>query len=77
MCAARHQPRTAVSGKRDAIKTRIENLGGIFVDGVTKKTEILFVGDKAGSKLDKAKKLGITVITEDQLNDYLEGRLNA
>lgn len=68
---------TFVSGKRDAIKTRIENLGGIFVDGVTKKTEILFVGDKAGSKFDKAKKLGITVITEDQLNDYLEGKLNA
>lgn len=60
------------SGKRDALKTKIEQLGGIFVDGVTKKTDILFVGDKAGSKLKKAQDLNIIIYDEDKLIEMLE-----
>lgn len=60
------------SGKREALKTRIEQLGGIFVDGVTKKTDILFVGDKAGSKLKKAQDLNIIIYDEDKLLELLE-----
>ena len=57
--------------KREALKTRIENLGGIPVDGVTKKTDILFVGDKAGSKLKKAQELNIIIYNEDELRKIL------
>ena len=60
------------SGKREALKTKIEQLGGIFVDGVTKKTDILFVGDKAGSKLKKAQDLNIIIYDEDKLIELLE-----
>lgn len=60
------------SGKREALKTKIEQLGGIFVDGVTKKTEILFVGDKAGSKLKKAQDLNIIIYDEAKLIELLE-----
>lgn len=60
------------SGKREALKTRIEQLGGIFVDGVTKKTDILFVGDKAGSKLKKAQDLNIIIYDEAKLIELLE-----
>lgn len=60
------------SGKREALKTMIEQLGGIFVDGVTKKTDILFVGDKAGSKLKKAQDLNIIIYDEDKLIELLE-----
>ena len=60
------------SGKREALKTKIEQLGGIFVDGVTKKTDILFVGDKAGSKLKKAQDLNIIIYDEAKLMELLE-----
>lgn len=60
------------SGKREALKTKIEQLGGIFVDGVTKKTDILFVGDKAGSKLKKAQDLNIIIYDEAKLIELLE-----
>lgn len=60
------------SGKREALKTKIEQLGGIFVDGVTKKTDILFVGDKAGSKLKKAQDLNIIIYDESKLIELLE-----
>lgn len=63
---------TFTYGKREAIKTRLEEYGGIFVDGVTKKTEILFVGDNAGSKLKKAQDLNITIYDEAQLIELLE-----
>ena len=60
------------SGKREALKTKVEQLGGIFVDGVTKKTDILFVGDKAGSKLKKAQDLNIIIYDEAKLIELLE-----
>ena len=58
---------------RDILKKKIETLGGIFVSSVTKNTDILFVGDKAGSKLDKAKKLGVTIYNENELMEILNG----
>ena len=60
------------SGKRETLKTKIEQLGGIFVDGVTRKTGILFVGDKAGSKLKKAQDLNIIIYDEAKLIELLE-----
>jgi len=45
----------------------IENAGGKVASAVTKKTSFLVAGDEAGSKLDKAKKLGVEILDEAEL----------
>ncbi|MGK2856768.1 MAG: NAD-dependent DNA ligase LigA [Thermoanaerobaculia bacterium] len=52
---------------RDEIHALIEAEGGKTSGSVSKKTSFLVAGDEAGSKLDKAKSLGVPVITEDEL----------
>jgi DNA ligase (NAD+) len=49
---------------RPNIKVQLEDLGAKVVDNVTTKTTILLAGEEAGSKLAKAKKLGIRIIEE-------------
>jgi DNA ligase (NAD+) len=49
---------------RPNIKIQLENLGAKVVDNVTTKTTILLAGQEAGSKLAKAKKLGINIVEE-------------
>ena len=48
---------------RGALSNRIKERGGILQSSVTKDTDILFCGDSPGSKLGKAKSLGIKIIT--------------
>jgi DNA ligase (NAD+) len=50
---------------RDEIETLIRDLGGKPTGSVSKKTDFVVAGENAGSKLDKAKELGVTVIDED------------
>lgn len=52
---------------REDIKALIENNGGKSSGSVSKKTNYVIVGESAGSKLDKANELGITVITLEDL----------
>lgn len=52
---------------RDELKQKIELEGGIVVSQVSSKTDILLVGEKAGSKLTKAQNLGIKIILEKDL----------
>lgn len=47
--------------------TLIKNAGGKVVGSVSKKTDYVVAGDKAGSKLSKAESLGVTVIDEETL----------
>ena len=56
---------TLVKFTRDGIKELIHKLGGKPAGIVSKKTDFVVAGEKAGSKLAKAETLGIQVLTED------------
>ena len=58
--------------KRDDIKELIENNGGKVTGSVSKNTDILICGHKAGSKLTKANDLGIEVYENDKLYEFLD-----
>lgn len=60
-----------LSRPRDEIKEKIEGLGGNVTGSVTKKTDYVIAGEKAGSKLTKANELGIRVLTEEEYNNML------
>ena len=60
-----------LSRQRDEIKEEIEGLGGNVTGSVTKKTDYVIAGEKAGSKLTKANELGIKVLTEEEYNNML------
>lgn len=60
-----------LSRPRDEIKEEIEGLGGNVTGSVTKKTDYVIAGKKAGSKLTKATELGIRVLTEEEYNNML------
>lgn len=60
-----------LSRPRDEIKDEIEGLGGNVTGSVTKKTDYVIAGEKAGSKLTKANELGISVLTEEEYNNML------
>ena len=57
---------TLVHFTRTEIEDRIRALGGTAAGSVSKKTSFVVAGEKAGSKLDKARQLGIPVLTEDE-----------
>ncbi|ACJ32631.1 NAD-dependent DNA ligase LigA [Anoxybacillus flavithermus] len=55
---------TLQSMSRSEAKEKIETLGGKVTGSVSKKTDVVVVGEDAGSKLEKAKQLGITIWDE-------------
>ena len=56
--------------------TRIlEKLGAIVSQSVGKSTDLVLAGEEAGSKLDKAKKLGIKIITEDDFEKAIQNKI--
>jgi len=57
---------------REEAQARIEAAGGKILKSVSKKTNYVVAGDEAGSKLDKAKELGIKVIDEAGLIGMME-----
>ena len=83
---AQSQTSTAFAGKtvvitgtlptlsRNDAKQRVLAAGGKVTDSVSKATSVVVVGDDAGSKLDKAKSLGVETIDEAELLRRLGGQ---
>jgi len=58
---------------RDEAKKMIEDAGGKVTGSVSKKTDYVVAGTDAGSKLDKAKELGVKVIDEKEMQSIVGG----
>ena len=58
---------------RDEAKKMIEDAGGKVTGSVSKKTDYVVAGADAGSKLDKAKELGVKVIDEKEMEKLVSG----
>ncbi|MDQ3023373.1 MAG: NAD-dependent DNA ligase LigA [bacterium] len=58
---------------RDQLKEWLEQNGATVSDSVSKKTGIVIAGPGAGSKLEKAEKLGVTVWDEEALLSFMRG----
>jgi DNA ligase (NAD+) len=57
---------------RDEIKEKIRKLGGKNSSSVSKKTDFVLAGEEAGTKLNKAKDLGIKILTEKDFLDLIK-----
>ena len=58
---------------RDEASNIIEKFGGKVSSSVSKKTSYVLAGEDAGSKLTKAQSLGVTIITEEQFKEMVNG----
>lgn len=66
---------TLVNYTRDEVKEKIEHFGGKTSGSVSKKTDVVIVGDNPGSKYDKAVKLGVTIWNEEDFEQNLKSGL--
>ncbi len=63
---------TLKSLARDEARTRVEKQGAKTASSVSKKVDYVVVGEEAGSKLDKARRLGLKALTEEEFLKLLE-----
>ena len=56
---------------RDEVQELIEKNGGLWSSSVSKNTFAVVVGDKPGSKYEKAKELGITIWNEEEFEEVI------
>ena len=63
---------TLATMKRSECEQLIQENGGIIKSGISKNTDYLVAGEKAGSKKEKAEKLGVKIISENELIDMLK-----
>lgn len=59
------------SQSRDTLKDKLEAKGAKFVGSVSKNLDVLFCGEKAGSKLAKARSVGVRIVDENGLMELL------
>ncbi|MFO1417535.1 MAG: NAD-dependent DNA ligase LigA [Methylotetracoccus sp.] len=64
---------TLASMSRDQARARLESLGASVVGSVSKKTNCVIAGADPGSKLDKARKLGISILEEGEFLRLIDG----
>jgi len=57
---------------REEAKELVEKLGGKAASSVSKKTSFVVAGEEAGSKLEKAKELGVKIITEEEFLEMIK-----
>lgn len=62
---------TLARSTRQEASARIERMGGKVSGSVSRKTDFVVAGEDAGSKLQKAKELGVPVLTEEELETML------
>jgi DNA ligase (NAD+) len=65
---------TLTGFSREYARKLVEDQGGNVVGSVSRKTDYLVAGDEAGSKLTKARELGIAVLGEEEFLNLLEAR---
>ncbi|MFN4070357.1 MAG: NAD-dependent DNA ligase LigA [Thermus caldifontis] len=63
-----------LSRPREEVKALLRRLGAKVTDSVSRKTSYLVVGEAPGSKLEKAKALGVPILTEEELYRLIEER---
>ncbi|EOU1912263.1 NAD-dependent DNA ligase LigA [Clostridium perfringens] len=56
---------------RTSIKEKLESLGAKVSGSVSKKTDFVIAGEAAGSKYDKAKSLGVTILNEEEFENMI------
>ena len=61
-----------ISMPRDEAKALIVRQGGKISESVSKKTDIVIAGEAAGSKLDKAKELGIYIMDDKEFQEKIK-----
>ncbi len=59
---------------RDEAKERLRALGAKVTNSVSRKTDILIAGENPGSKLEKARALGVAVLSENEIPDVGTGQ---
>jgi DNA ligase (NAD+) len=62
---------TMTKYSRDEAREQLEKLGATVTNSVSKKTNYVVAGESAGSKLDKAQELGVTILNEEEFLDLI------